>query len=282
MDTEINLPKDYINWTDQQKNRTIDQSTENGYPKISIIWDKLMQYSDDNSMTKKFVAVIIYYSKSLNYNNAIQEWILITKENKNSSKNCICSQNIEYNYFIKNKINNKILIIGSSCITKFCNDDITNMHRISSKKRKYDGDKRMCQNCCNYKISSTKENYVTFCKSCYKEGHRTPSESYRKLMNFKECTNCKLSLIKPEDSWKTLCSECYKQKKSTFRQCDICKQNNIPSYEPEWKNKCKNCYNQEQINFRECLVCKKKKIASNEPSWKDKCTNCYFKRQKLS
>jgi hypothetical protein len=209
MDTEI--PLEYITWVKSQKSRKIDQSKNNEYVKISSIWDKLIEYGGENSMYKKFIAVIVYYSESLNYIDSIEEWDLLIKENETISNNCICSQNIEYNYLIKNKLNSNILVIGSSCITKFCNDDVVNVHKISVKKRKYDGDKRMCQNCCNYKISHKKDDYVTFCKSCYEQGHRIPSESYRKLMNYKECSNCKLDLIKPEDSWKTICGECFKE-----------------------------------------------------------------------
>ena len=86
-------------------------------------------------MYKKFIAVIVYYSESLNYVDSIEEWDLLIKENETISNNCICSQNIEYNYLIKNKLNNNILVIGSSCITKFCNDDVVNVHKISVKKR---------------------------------------------------------------------------------------------------------------------------------------------------
>ena len=93
-------------------------------------------------------------------------------------------------------------------------------------------------------------------------------------MNYKECSNCKLSLINSEDSWKTVCGECFKQQKSAFRQCTTCKQNNVSLI-----NKCNDSY--KQITFRECSTCKQKNISCDEPSWKNKCKSCYFKRQKL-
>lgn len=279
MSDEYQLPKQYTDWIKLQKQRKINQSINGEYIKISFIWDKLTEFGGGNSMSERFIAVIAYYSELIN--DAIEEWDLYNKESKITINNCICSQNIEYNYFIKNKYNNNILVIGSSCISKFCNDDVVEVHKISVKKRKYDGDKRMCQNCCNYRISSNKDSYVTFCKTCYKAGFTIPSESYRTLMNYKPCSDCGLNLINSDESWKTKCKNCFKEKKTTFRQCNICKENNISLVEPTWKNKCSNCYIKEKNTSRECSICKEKKIPINEPSWKDKCGGCYYKRQKI-
>lgn len=188
------------------------------------------------SKPQRFKAVICSKSTNDDYESAILEWDMIKEEDYYfHESHCICSHDIEDNYFIKNKNNGKILVIGSECIKKFGTRDMVDEHKLMNKIANYEGDKRACINCGNHRIAYD-DSWKKLCKPCYKNGIREASATYKKVVGIKSCTICG---------------------KNNNTEIEIC-------------YKCK-----ENENKRECLSCGEKRILNTEPVWKKQCYSCY-------
>ena len=180
---------------------------------IEEIWDIVKLYKLNKNF-HYFNAVLLYHSQSPILKEAIDEWIYDKKPTDISDK-CICTHHIEQNYHIINKINNHRLIIGSDCINKFLNDNVKKLHKLNLKIDNHQGVTRLCQCCCNFKISGDKEDYIKFCKSCFYPGIK-PSELFNEYKNlgnhdqYRFCIICKKYNIKIDvPTWKTKCIQCY-------------------------------------------------------------------------
>lgn len=74
-----------------------------------------------NNMSIKFKNVLLHYSESEEYDDALEEWTMISNKYIPIKKQgrCICSNRITRRFFIVNKLNDNVLCLGSSCINKF-------------------------------------------------------------------------------------------------------------------------------------------------------------------
>jgi hypothetical protein len=70
------------------------------------------------SSFKKFKEVLLANSVSVDYKEAIEEWISHGEHFKMSNY-CICEHEIINNYIVTNSLNNNQLTIGSCCIKRF-------------------------------------------------------------------------------------------------------------------------------------------------------------------
>lgn len=76
---------------------------------------------------------VINSSESSDWEFAVQEWEIIDcEEDETCSGNCVCGkENLKYLFTIRNKINGNILFpIGSSCIKKFGQDELSELTDI--------------------------------------------------------------------------------------------------------------------------------------------------------
>ena len=74
-----------------------------------------------NNMSIKFKTVLLNYSESEEYEEALEEWTIISSKYvaRKKCSRCICSNKINKRFFIVNKLNSNVLCLGSTCINKF-------------------------------------------------------------------------------------------------------------------------------------------------------------------
>jgi hypothetical protein len=174
---------------------------------------------------------------------------LVTEVQEGESKErCFCSQTINQLRYAIYEPTNEIILIGSECVYRFMGRENQKIaggsgcivcDTVLDKRKKYHRDGycseeclkslyRICS-CCN-KLSILKSNTTdALCKECCESN------------NINMCNMCNNFFI-PDESWKTVCKECYKKNKNKFRKCVVCFQMNIKDYEPSWKTKCASCY----------------------------------------
>jgi hypothetical protein len=127
--------------------------------------------------------MILLHSESPLVKEAIREWSIVNDSEHTEHIDCICGhKNIKYAYTIKNNINDKILYpLGSSCITKFENQELIDQLTIVTNKnkifknlgKKHDGD--------TYEhICETDPQYIDFLAS---NGHK---KKYMALVDYYE------------------------------------------------------------------------------------------------
>lgn len=87
------------------------------------------------SNQKKFKETLVGLSESDNYNQALKEWKFIYTTEKDN--NCICGHPIVKNCVFENKINNAVVVIGSTCVKKFLNLDYSQHFNIKLLLKKY-------------------------------------------------------------------------------------------------------------------------------------------------
>lgn len=170
---------------------------------IAFAWWK---YNDKPS---RFKSVLLSFSRSKNFDTAIQEWDPVAEQC--SSVRCICSQPIHNCYLWNNRHTKRQIVVGSECINKFGTEDMKIMQRAMTKDKGYAGPRRRCVKCLRLAISNTKASYITVCKKCLKEcgGDYTPTEAYKKLY-YRKCIDCGLGKIPPDsESWMTRCGNCH-------------------------------------------------------------------------
>lgn len=180
------------------------------------IWDTT------SSKRKRFQGVLLRYSKSSNYDKAILEWEEVPDTNDLSSNTCICSQNILDEYYIRNRKTDKVLVVGSECISKFGNDDMKESVAVRKKIKKYDGTKLPCFSC----GSHTKKKENAFCKKCCDNGKLTLSKTILEEVGTKKCLgyekDCDNLVIATDYSGFVYCSDCFEKggkTQVTFCQC---------------------------------------------------------------
>lgn len=54
------------------------------------------------------------------FTKAKEEWILVNVEKHDDWNQCLCGKDIKELCYIKNKVNEKVLIVGNECINKIC------------------------------------------------------------------------------------------------------------------------------------------------------------------
>jgi hypothetical protein len=128
----------------------------------------------ENFKQKLFNEILIQNSESYHIYPAVQEWVF----NKcfNAKTKCICSTDITTCYEIKNKfIENKFLIVGSSCIKKFMkqNENLINIVKIKDYNKRVKEKNKFYKKCniCGdkFKLNNLSEHdWKKWCYSCYK------------------------------------------------------------------------------------------------------------------
>ncbi|MBK5077393.1 hypothetical protein IL308_11575 [Lactococcus lactis] len=84
---------------------------------------------NQSSYYKNLIKKVIDNSESDIWKSAITEWVIDdVEEDTNQFESCICGkENLRYLYTIRNKLSGKFLYpIGSQCIKKFEQDELTN------------------------------------------------------------------------------------------------------------------------------------------------------------
>tara|TARA_R110002020_G_scaffold3189_2_gene14596 strand:- start:1067 stop:1558 length:492 start_codon:yes stop_codon:yes gene_type:complete len=123
---------------------------------------------------QNFIKAIIELSKSKSYQSAIKEWDLVgcsisTGECKDK---CICKKAIHNLFEIRNRENNNLTIIGSSCVehlkSKDIDDKVKILKPIMKEPHLY---------CLRHVIKKHKKNGNLLCRECVSEWiHRTKGE----------------------------------------------------------------------------------------------------------
>lgn len=214
------------------------------------IGDPLIQgfQRDITNPKERFMAVVLWFSTDkilirsvpLNqidqvFRSKLVEWKLlaITSDDDNTEHHCCCGQDSKEFYYMENRHNGNILMIGNECLVHFSLEERTAVKELYYKCRhcntkclKTDvqslGRKKMCprcyhnalpdreqthrpcENCGKLSVTLSALEYHNLCRQCYLEG--------RQQMGYRECNNChqmRISLIEP--NWKTLCPSCYGQ-----------------------------------------------------------------------
>lgn len=169
---------------------------------------------------KRLREEIINLSKSNNWKDAKNEWIVTNTSNIDDTDHCLCGHHIEYSYYIKNIHSNVEVVVGSTCIKRFKNkqmtDKIVELNKILCKpcgkilkdKQAYKQHiktathiKKVTCICCSKKF----KNILTYfdgnyyCKNCMKK-------------DIKYCITCKEPFGKISDiqGWKHRCLDCHR------------------------------------------------------------------------
>lgn len=272
MDTKISsLPSEFLEWVKITNFDHIDQLEAAHREEIDAVWEAL----ESKGLPDRFMAVLLAYSVSKDYIEAIKEWSVITQKKPQydtEGTKCICSKNIDRLYPVTNTINGNTLYIGSSCIKKFCTDELKNALNLAKSMRN-SAEKTMCKGCCKYKLALDAEPW-RYCKKCYNANIKTPCKEYRDFANYKCCVECGENVIDPTD-WRDKCHDCYKALMEFARECSDCGEKKILPTDDDYVTKCRDCYKKSLANMRECLQCRQPKIPYDSPAWKNSCNGCY-------
>ena len=236
----------------------IDWAIENRHLKLEKeeIWNKIFDIDKTNSMSIRFIGVLIYNSDSDNYDEAIREWVEL-KQADNSSDCCICSHEIKLNILMEHVTGpHRTIIVGSYCIYKFGTEEMKEDLRIIEKMRNYIGDKKMCKNCCHYRILLTDTNR-SFCRKC----DHVISKRYckRNELNYEtKCFGCDNIVNINENSLH--CKDC--KDRILKEQLRIQEEKKIIML---------------QNNYRQCITCSKYNILINKAPYMKRCKPCWYK-----
>lgn len=96
---------------------------------------------------KRFIEKIVGNSTTSTWEEAKLEWYCYNVD-EDTSGTCICGHKLGNLYYIKNKINGKTLIVGSSCVKKFGEKSMVDYVKRVEKKRaeKKAKEKRLADN----------------------------------------------------------------------------------------------------------------------------------------
>lgn len=84
---------------------------------------------NQSSYYKNLIKQVLESSESDTWQSTVTEWVIDdVEEDENQLESCICGkENLRYLYTIRNKLNDNLLYtIGSQCIKKFEQEDLTN------------------------------------------------------------------------------------------------------------------------------------------------------------
>lgn len=238
-----------------------------------------------SSRDKRFIHIIEETSDSCVFQDALKEWKPIEMSSKlNSVVTCICGTVIFNKYPIENKSTGIQLVIGSECIYKFNNSDMTQVLqlRITGASDSLSG-ARLCQNCCDYTIRSP-DLWKVLCDTCYAAGIRSSSLMYTSIFGI-SCGICSRIHV-PKRVGATTCIDCYKLHKA-HRECQTCNRRNIPGNCPGYIHLCTECQQDMKLVGLECFVCGQNTImpddgpvgickkCSNSSEHKNPCEVCH-------
>tara|TARA_R110002096_G_scaffold39376_2_gene107804 strand:+ start:967 stop:1458 length:492 start_codon:yes stop_codon:yes gene_type:complete len=141
---------------------------------------------------KNFIKEIVELSKSKSYQCAIKEWDLVGQSISVGERKdqCICKKEIMYLFEIRNRENNNLTFIGSSCVEHLEDpsmfEKVKKLNKIMIKPHLY---------CLTHGIKKYKKNKLLRCKECDLEWyHRTKGkclDCYIDIKsNYSRCWKC--------------------------------------------------------------------------------------------
>lgn len=89
----------------------------------------------EESNFTKFKLELVLHSVNKQYIDAVKEWNL--KYTYIHDTNCICGKAIKNCCVIQNKVNNKELVVGSTCVKKFLGIENVHLFKTHKIKNKY-------------------------------------------------------------------------------------------------------------------------------------------------
>ena len=198
--------------------------------------DSIYQQTSVLQKPERFGIVIQFYStnRTLPPDDCLKEWIILytrfSGHFAHSTPRCFCSQSISRLFFIQNKYNGNILLIGADCIKKFGSDSLKSEKQTMGKFYRHcnhcgqstlfteivdgncqncseglDKEKRCCHSC--LKLCKIIKGNLR-CKTCIQLGK--PRIEICKFE--KTCENCQ-KIFYVADDFKTICSDCYQSGK---------------------------------------------------------------------
>lgn len=183
---------------------------------------------------------------------------------------CACGNYPDFTLLVKNYITGNLIAVGLDCLKKNFYCSAVDQGRILKKEFMYTGTNRMCCSCLKYFISSESPDYVDRCKTCFKVDHE-PSPGY-KFLKYKACEDCEERDIKPSDTFRKKCIDCYSKYKLSLEPCEDCGVKNIPPSSNT--TVCKDCKN--KGGMRTCPTCNKNNIPIAD-AWRKTCGSCWYK-----
>lgn len=212
----------------------------------------------------RFKEVLIYFSKSNIFEEAILEW-KTTGTNINNPEDietCICSQHIENLYYVYNDIVSCTLVVGSSCIEKFGSARMKEDLKIVQKVQRYIGNFRPCLNCGDNKIQG--EDGKLYCNYCLITEQSYPSNIMLSILGTKKCSNLICNNLVPNIELVFRCRECQGGGDYGCLCCGSINNNgNI---------RCNNC-SKKEISLKCVNACCYQMISFNDP-YRTKCKLC--------
>ena len=105
-----------------------------------------------------------------------------------------------------------------------------------------------------------------------------PPSELKREMTLRPCVTCTQSLPEEAEAWRVQCLDCFRNP-ANKRECAVCLDACIPSYEPEWRKVCNACWRESEK--RKCKGCARNVIPSYEPTWKKICGPCFSDKSRF-
>jgi len=237
----------------------------------------------------RFKAVILYYSDSNDFDEAMKEWDVLeyTEEQLENDNQCICTHKISNLYFVVHRVHNKQLIIGSSCIEQFGTSD--QQDKADSLQKSHRRKTQDCLRCggrfpkntskrlncaqCEWDIAHTKN-----CLECQIEfvqrDRFDDSDKCPTCSNLVKCTECDQDFDQRKAPGSEICPDCNIIARTIF--CTghsgnyVCK----TVKEATWMKKCPPCYAKwlNEQDKRECPTCHRYVVMQE---WQNICGGCH-------
>lgn len=168
---------------------------------------------------KNLIKRITELSESKEWKDVKKEWSVYEREYNQYGSNCICDHDINEEFYIKNKHNGNTTKVGSTCVTRFEEEEMTDQMKelkrvlckpcekilkdekayIKHKQSQYHHQRSTCS-CCSKKFKSKLSNFKKsyYCQKCLKN-------------DIKKCIDCNnpIGKISEVETWKTRCKQCY-------------------------------------------------------------------------
>lgn len=240
------------------------------------VWESRLD-GDELAELGKVCYLLTKYSDSETYEEAIEEWNEVELVEAANTSKCICGQNIEKQYFVKNACNGNVLCLGSDCIETLGNEILTDSVRILKKTEKESTKHRICGCCLKLRIGVDEPTFKHKCRECYSNGEEY-KQAYKNL-NFLVCEGCECKEIPSGSKWKVrFCDDCKKDRSDQNRKCNFCKENTVNFNAPKWDNICFDC--KKKSGKVPCPQCGEEKIWKVEQKWRKSCTDCWKAQNK--
>lgn len=148
---------------------------------------------------KELLNILLTNSTTTDFNKAKDEWELVNITKTDDCSNCLCGKEIKELCYIKNKLNDNVLVVGNECIKKICptTEFTTKSHTLFDcinklKKDKTKAPNKLLINYCKKKDILTDWEYE-FSLNTFKKRKLSDKQSYwRSEINRKILNNIKV------------------------------------------------------------------------------------------